>query len=190
MAEIVLFHHAQGLTSGVLAFADELRSAGHTVHVPDLYEGKTFDDLDEGVAHARELGEAVMERGRLFVEALSNEIVYAGMSLGGMPAQMLAQTRPGAKGLLLLHTAIPLDEFGGSWPAGVPLQIHTMEDDDWGDVDVARELEAAIASAELFVYPGDVHLFTDNSLPAYDEGVATLVKQRVLSFLADIDSSG
>jgi dienelactone hydrolase len=109
------------------------------------------------------------------------------MSLGGMPAQMLAMTRPGAKGLLLLHTAIPLEEFGGSWPEDVPLQIHTMEDDDWGDVEVARDLEKEIAAAELYVYSGDVHLFTDNSLDAYDEEAATLVKQRVLSFLAGIE---
>jgi dienelactone hydrolase len=187
MAELVLFHHAQGLTPGVLSFADEIRAAGHVVHTPDLYEGKIFDELDDGVAHAREVGfDTLIERGRLVAESLPNQIVYAGMSMGGMAAQMLAQTRPGAKGLLLLHTAIPLDEFGGSWPQGVPLQIHTMEDDDWGDVDVARELEKTIDTAEVFVYPGDQHLFTDNSLPAYDEAAATLVKQRVLTFLGNI----
>lgn len=188
MAALLLFHHAQGLTPGVLSFAEELRAAGHVVHTPDLYEGKTFDDLDDGVAHAGEIGfETLIERGRLVAESLPNEIVYAGMSMGGMPAQMLTQTRPGAKGALLLHTAIPLDEFGGSWPQGVPLQIHTMEDDDWGDVDIARELAKTIDSAEVFVYPGDQHLFTDNSLSAYDEAAATLVKQRVLSFLANIE---
>jgi dienelactone hydrolase len=108
------------------------------------------------------------------------------MSLGGMPAQRLAQTQPGAKGLVLLHTAIPLGEFGDSWPDGVPLQIHTMADDDWGDADVGRELADAVPNGELFLYPGDVHLFTDNSLPDYDEGAATLVKERVLSFLEKI----
>jgi dienelactone hydrolase len=104
-----------------------------------------------------------------------------------MPAQMLAQTRPGAKGALLLHGCVPIAEFGGQWPHGVPLQIHTMEADEWGDVDVARELVKTIESAQLFLYPGDRHLFADNSLPDYDERAATLLKQRVRRFLDQIE---
>ena len=184
MAEVLLFHHAQGLTPGVLALADELRAAGHVVHTPDAYDGATFATLDEGIAHAKEVGfDVLFERGRAAADGMPQELVYAGMSLGAMPAQMLTQTRPGAKGALLLHAAIPLEEFGGTWPDGVPLQIHTMEDDAWGDVDVARELDDAIPDAELFVYPGDRHLFTDSSLPDYDEASAALVKERVLAFL-------
>lgn len=187
MAELLLFHHAQGLTAGCLSFADRLRAAGHVVHAPDLYEGETFVELDEGMAYAKRVGfETIMERGRLAADGLPSEIVYAGFSLGAMPAQMLAQTRPGAKGALLLHASIPISEFGGSWPQGVPLQIHTMEADELGDVDVARELAETIEGAELFLYPGNRHLFTDDSLPDYDESAATLVEQRVLRFLADV----
>src|SRR5919109_4014419 len=178
MAEVVLFHHVHGLTDGCLAFADELRAAGHVVHAPDLYGGKTFTDRDEGMAYAREVGfDTIVERGRLAAEGLPDELVYGGFSLGAVPAQMLAQTRPGAAGALLFHAAIPTSEFGGAWPEGVPLQIHTMEDDELGDVDVARELVATIESAELFLYPGDQHLFTDRSLPDYDEGSAKLVTE-------------
>jgi dienelactone hydrolase len=191
VAELVLFHHAQGLTAGCLSFADELRAAGHVVHAPDLYDGKTFADLDDGVGYAREVGfDTIGERGRLAAEGLPNEIVYAGFSLGAMPAQMLAQTRPGAKGALLFHGCVPPSEFGGPWPQGVPLQIHLMEADEWaleGDLDAARELDETVESAELFLYPGDRHLFADNSLPDYDESAATLLKQRVLSFLDNID---
>ena len=191
MAEVLLFHHAQGLTAGCLSFADELRAAGHVVHAPDLYDGKTFADLDDGVGYAREVGfDTIGERGRLAAEGLPNEIVYAGFSLGAMPAQMLAQTRPGAKGALLFHGCVPPSEFGGPWPQGVPLQIHLMEADEWaleGDLDAAREIDERVESAELFLYPGDRHLFADNSLPDYDESAATLLKQRVLSFLDDID---
>ena len=184
MAEILLFHHAQGLTTGVHAFADELRSGGHTVHVPDLYDGATFDDLDAGVAHMESIGSAtIIERGTAAANDLPTDIVYAGFSMGGMPAQSLAQQRSGARGAVLLHTAIPLEYFGGAWPDGVPLQIHTLDNDDWGDVDVAREIAAAVPSAELFVYPGDQHLVTDRSLPVYDEAIATQVMQRVLAFL-------
>lgn len=188
MAEVLLFHHAQGLTDGVRAFADELRTAGHVVHVPDLYDGRTFTDLDEGVGYAKEIGfDTVLERGRLAAQSLPGDVVYAGFSLGVMPAQLLAQTRPGAKGALLLHGSVPLSEFGGVWPPGLPLQIHTMQDDDWGDVDIARELDATIPSAELFVYPGDAHLFTDNSLAAFDGSAAALVRERVFEFLGGLD---
>jgi dienelactone hydrolase len=188
MAELLLFHHAQGLTAGCLSFADELRAAGHVVHAPDLYDGKTFTALTDGVGYAEQVGfDTIIERGRLAADGLPNEIVYAGFSLGVMPAQMLAQTRPGAKGALLLHSCVPTSEFGRPWRQGVPLQIHTMEADEWGDVDVARELAETIESAELFLYPGDRHLFADNSLPDYDESAATLLKQRVLSFLDTIE---
>ena len=190
MAEVLLFHHAQGLTPGVLAFADELRAAGHEVHAPDLYDGKTFADLTEGVGYAKEVGfGTIAERGRLAAEGLPNEIVYAGFSLGVMSAQELAQTRAGAKGALLFQSCFPPEEFGGPWPEGVPVQIHIMEEDEWaleGDLDAARELDATVESAELFLYPGDRHLFTDESLPEYDEAATTLVKQRVTGFLADV----
>lgn len=186
-----MFHHAQGLTEGCVAFADELRGAGHLVHTPDLYDGNTFTDLGEGVAYAQKTGfDTIVERGRLAAEVLPNEVVYAGLSLGVMPAQMLTQTRPGALGAVLLHGAIPISEFGGTWPDGVPLQIHMMEDDAWVEEDIvaAREMAETIEGAELFVYPGDRHLFTDNGLPAYDEEAATLVTQRVLGFLGGIPS--
>ena len=188
VAEVLLFHHAQGLTAGCLSFADELRAAGHVVHVPDLYDGMTFAELSDGIGHAEQVGfGTIIERGRIAAESLPNELVYAGFSLGVMPAQMLAQTRRGAKGALLMHSAVPTAEFGCPWPQGVPLQIHTTEADEWGDADVARDLAATIEGAELFLYPGDRHLFSDNSLPDYDENAATLLEQRVLGFLDNID---
>jgi dienelactone hydrolase len=189
MVEILLFHHAQGQTPGLFAFAGELRAAGHVVHSPDLYDGKTFTDLAEGVGYAKEVGfGTIAERGRLAADCLPNQLVYAGFSLGVIPAQELAQTRPGAKGALLFSAALPASEFGGSWPPGVPLQIHMMEDDEWAmeDLPAARELADVVEAAELFLYPGDRHLFADNSLPDYDEGAAKLLEQRVLRFLDNI----
>jgi dienelactone hydrolase len=191
MAELLVFHHAHGLTTGCRSFADELRAAGHVVHTPDLYEGKTFAELDDGVGYAKEVGfDTILERGLLAADGLPSEIVYAGFSLGALPAQMLAQTRSGAKGALLFHAALPPSEFGGSWPQGLPLQIHMMEDDEWGaeDIVVARELAETIENAELFLYPGDRHLFADESLPDYDKEAATLLKERVLEFLDNIES--
>src|SRR5881397_1116171 len=116
MAELLLFHHAQGQTPGFLAFADDLRAAGHVVHTPDLYDGNTFAELDDGVGYAKQVGfGTIAERGQAAAEGLPNELVYAGFSLGVMPAQMLAQTRPGAKGALLLHSCFPASEFGDAW---------------------------------------------------------------------------
>ncbi len=189
MAEVLLFHHAQGQTPGFLAFANELRAAGHTVHTPDLYDGKTFATLDEGVGYAKQVGfDTIGERGRLAAEGLPSELVYAGFSLGVMAAQELAQTRPGAKGALLFSATFPASEFG-LWPPDVPLQIHMMEADEWAleDLPAARDLAETVEGAELFLYSGDRHLFADNSLPDYDEGAAKLLEQRVLSFLDDIE---
>jgi dienelactone hydrolase len=192
MAEVLLFHHAHGLTAGVQALADEVRTAGHVVHTPDLYEGQTFDNLEDGLGYARQVGfGTILERGERAADGLPEELVYAGMSLGAMPAQKLAQTRPGAKGAVLLHAAVPASEFGGAWPPDLPLQIHLMEEDEFalvGDLDAARELDETVESAELFLYPGDRHLFADNSLPDYDEDAATLLKERVLAFLKAVDA--
>jgi dienelactone hydrolase/uncharacterized damage-inducible protein DinB len=188
MTDVVVFHHAQGLTDGVRRFADQLRKAGHRVTVPDLYDGKTFATLEDGIGYAQEIGfDTIIERGRAAAGGLPNEIVYVGFSLGVLPAQMLAQTRPGAKGALLLHACVPVSEFGDGWPGDTPVQVHAMDADPLfveEDLPAARELVTMTWAAELFLYPGDKHLFTDSSLPAYDEAAVTLLMQRVLAFLS------
>ncbi len=188
MAEVLLFHHALGLTPGVVAFADELRGAGHTVHTPDLFDGRIFDTIEEGVGYAGEVGFGeVIQRGVRAAEQLPAELVYAGFSLGVLPAQNLAQTRAGARGALLLYSCVPVSEFGSTWPDGVPVQIHGMDADpyfiDDGDIDAARALVAEADDAELFLYAGDQHYFADRTLPSYDADAAGLLTQRVLTFL-------
>jgi dienelactone hydrolase len=189
MAEVVLFHHALGLTPGVVAFADELRGAGHTVHTPDLFGGRTFGRIEEGMHHAEEIGfpGEVIARGVRAVQGLPAGLVYAGFSLGVLPAQMLAQTRPGARGALLFYSCVPVSEFGSGWPGGVPAQVHGMDADPVfageGDIDAARELVEQAEDAELFLYPGDQHYFADSSLPSYDPGATALLVERVLEFL-------
>lgn len=190
MAEVVLYHHVQGLTTGVVTFADELRRAGHTVHTPDLFEARTFATIEAGVAYAREVGfGALLERGVAAAEALSSPgLVYTGFSFGVMPAQRLAQTRADARGALLFHACLPVSEFGERWPDGIPVQVHGMEADPFfaeegGDLDAARELVASTDQAELFLYPGNEHLFADSSLPSYDQAAAALLVERVLRFL-------
>ncbi len=188
MAEVMLYHHVQGLTSGVVAFADRLRRAGHSVHTPDLFNGRTFDAIDKGMAFVKELGFGeVMERGERAAEGLPLELVFAGFSLGAVPAQKLAQTRPGARGALFFHSCLPVSEFGSTWPKGVPVQIHAMDRDpffvDEGDIDAARALLEEAEEAEMFLYPGDQHLFADRSLPSYNAEAFNLLMERVLDFL-------
>ena len=190
MAEVVLFHHALGLTPGIVAFADELRRAGHTVHTPDLFDGRSFPTIDDGVQYAEQIGFGeVIGRGAKAAEELPSDVVYAGFSLGVLPAQMLAQTRPGARGALLYYSCVPVSEFG-RWPEGVPVQVHGMDADPIfvgeGDVEAARELVASTTHAELFLYPGDQHYFLDPTLPSYDADAAAHVMRRTLALLGSV----
>ena len=183
MADIILFHHAQGLTAGLRAFAEDLRAAGHTVTLPDLYEGRTFDTLDAGAAHAEQIGmDAIIARGVAAVERLPEQLVYAGWSLGVLPAQKLAQTRPGAIAAILFHECVDAAYFSSEWPAGVALQAHISEHDPWCDHEAARQTIAR-AQGELHLYPGSAHLFTDSALAEYDADATAEVLARTITFL-------
>ena len=190
MAEVLLFHHVQGRTSGVVAFADELRAAGHVVHTPDLFDGRVFTTLEAGMSYVEEFGfDDLVERGLRCADGLPDALVYTGFSLGVVPAQKLAQTRPGAAGAVLFEACVPASAWGG-WPRGVPVQIHGGDADPFfageGDIDAARALveeAAATAPAELFLYRSHVHLFADRSLPSSDAEATALLTARVLRFL-------
>jgi dienelactone hydrolase len=194
MAEVVLFHHVQGLTDGVRAFAEELRAGGHTVHTPDLFDGERPATIDDGIAFADGLGDELGERADRFVAGLPAGLVYGGFSMGAAQAQRLAQTRPGARGALLYEGCLPLTgEWSfGPWPDGVPVQIHGMDKDPFfaleGDLDAARDLVETIGPelGQLFVYPGDRHLFADSSLPSYDPDAAALVIRRSRELLGRV----
>ncbi|MCC3300629.1 dienelactone hydrolase family protein [Arthrobacter sp. zg-Y895] len=193
MANVLLFHHALGLTSGMDAFADVLREAGHTVTVPDLYDGRTFTNLEAGVAYAQDIGmDTIEELGVSIANRFPAEMVYIGFSLGVIPAQRLAQTRPGARGAVLVSACLPLGTFGDTWPAGVPVQIHGMDADeefvDSGDLDAAENLAAATPDADLFLYMGASHLFADISQPDYDMDAAFTLTRLVLQLLERADA--
>jgi len=192
MAEVVLFHHVQGLTDGVRAFADSLQAGGHTVHTPDLFDGALATTIEDGISLTNSIGDdELAARADRAVADLPANLVYAGFSYGVMAAQRFAQTRPGARGALLYESCIPITgEWAfGPWPAGVPVQIHGMDKDPFfaleGDIDAARELVETVGPelGELFVYPGDKHLFADSSLPSYDAESAALVINRSRAFL-------
>ena len=191
MAEIVLFHSALGLRPGVTAAAYRLRAAGHTVHVPDYYDGEVFDDLDEGLRKCDALGYAeIVRRAREAVAELPAGLIFAGFSLGAVPAELLAASRPGARGALLIHSAIPVEalgEFGVErWPEGVPVQVH-YADDPWVEAEEVEALGDAVGRAgaafEEHTYPGSGHLFADPDLPEYDRASSEAMWRRAITFL-------
>lgn len=183
-----MFHHALGLTDGVRAFADGLRAAGHAVSTPDLYDGDTFDSITDGVANAQQIGfDTVIERGVSCADGLGDRLLVAGFSLGVLPAQKLAQTRPGVRGAVLYHSAVPPEMFGGRWPDGVALQMHIADGDEFA----AEDMEAidALSSAnggpgELYIYESSGHLVADSSWREYDAALYGLMLERTLAFLA------
>lgn len=194
MANVVIFHHIQGLTPGMRRMADTIRDAGHDVHAPDLHDGRVFETIEEGAAFRQSGAAEVDVRADEVVAQLPDDLVYIGVSSGVMQAQRLAQTRSGARGAVLIESTIPITgEWAfGAWPEGVPVQIHGADADEFfageGDIDAAREIVATVDDGELFIYPGDQHLFEDDSLPSYDAEATALLTERVLAFLDRVDS--
>ncbi len=188
MAELILFHHVLGLTEGVRDFAGRLQAEGHSVVVPDLFDGRTFDSITDGVAHTESVGFAeILSAAGDVAETRPEAKVYAGFSLGALAAHKLAQTRSGTKGALLYHHGdVPVDVFGASWPNGVDLQIHLSQDDEFREAGVAEafiEAAAQSARASLFLYAGSEHLFTDSTLSGYDADATAQVVERSLELL-------
>ena len=199
MAEVVLFHSVLGLRPGVIAAADRLRAAGHAVHAPDLYDGEVFDDLDDGMHKEDALGyQEIARRAREAVAGLPEGLVLAGFSLGAVHAEVLAASRSGALGAVLMHGAVPVEalkEYFGvdRWPAGVPVQAHYAADDPWVEaeeevVPLGEAVRGAGAAFEAHAYPGSGHLFADPDLPEYDRTSSEAMWERVLAFLGRIDA--
>lgn len=189
--DVVVFHSVLGLRPGVRRWADRLRAAGHRVHVPDLYDGAVFDAIPAGMEYLERLGgiPALIARGQAAVAHLPREIVYAGFSNGAALAELLAATRPGARGAILMHGALPVAALGTTaWPASVPVQVHYMSGDPYRNPALvegfAADVRRAGATLEQYDYPGTGHLFADPDLPDHDPGAAALMLERVLDALA------
>jgi len=199
MAEVVVFHSVLGLRPGVIAAADRLRAAGHTIHTPNLFDGEVFDDLDDGQRKEEALGyQEIARRAKEAVAELPAGLVFAGFSLGAVHAELLAASRPGALGAVLMHGAVPvesLSEFFGvdRWPEGVPVQVHYAALDPWVEADeevvpLGDDVRGAGAAFEAHAYPCSGHLFADPALPEYDRASSEAMWERVLAFLDRIDA--
>ncbi|MCA9619859.1 MAG: dienelactone hydrolase family protein [Myxococcales bacterium] len=185
MSHVVLFHSALGLRPAVRDFAAQLAADGHQVTTPDLFDGEVFDDLALGVKKRDALGiEELSRRARAAVEGLPADVVYAGFSMGAAAAQALALTRPGARGVVLMHAVLPLVAFGATaWPAELRGQIHTSVEDPWVDLTVARAMAASATDRlQLFEYAGSAHLFADAAHADFDEAHAAAMTERVRAF--------
>lgn len=187
MAEIVLFHHAGGLTDGVRAFAATLAGAGHTVHTPDLFDGRTFAEVHDGVAYAESVGEDTFAvKAAEVVADPPRDVVYGGMSMGCARAAEGVLTRPGARGAFFLYGVISPSWWQATWPRGVASQAHVAVGDQWREPEAEEEYRSDVPGSELFLYPGGGHLFADVGHPDFDEATAAVATQRVLRFLATL----
>ena len=178
-----LSFRAKAATDATAAWASSTKPAVMSWRAPTVpFEGSWAQATAAGFDDIR-------ERGVRVADELPSELVYAGFSLGVLPAQKLAQTRPGARGALLFYSCLPISgEWAfGPWPDGVRVQIHGMDNDPIfvgeGDIHAAREIVEKVEDAELFLYPGDQHYFADSSLPSYDANATALLTSRVLAFL-------
>lgn len=195
MTQIVLFHPVLGLRDSVQEFAESWRSAGHVVHLPDLYDGRVFDDYDDAFAFLADIGgpETLLRRTDAAVEGVDTDVVYAGFSSGLRAVTHLVCTRPGARGALCFHGAVPPRAVGASrWAGGVPAQVHEGELDPFREPAVNAEFETAVVASgspvEYFLYPGvRGHLFADQGLPdEYDAPAAALMAERAERFLRQL----
>jgi dienelactone hydrolase len=199
MAEVVMFHSVLGLRPGVLDAAERLRTAGHTVHTPDLFDGEIFDNLDDGMGKEEALGfREIVGRTEVAVAGLPAGLIFAGFSMGVVYAERLAASRQGALGAVLMHGAVPVDgltEYFGieRWPEGVPVQVHYAVDDPWVEaeqevVPLGDAVRGAGAEFEQYVYPGSGHLFADPDFFEYDRASSKAMWERVVAFLDGIDT--
>lgn len=184
---IMLFHSTYGLRPAVHAAADRLRAAGHEVWTPDLFEGRTFDTVEEGMAFQEGLGKDELLKRAILAAAPYSErgLVYAGFSLGAATAQTLALGDDKARGLLLLHGTSDIAESASV--DGLPVQLHVaepdpFESDDWLSAWYLR-MGRAGADVEIYRYAGAGHLFTDPDLDDYDAEAAAATWRTATGFL-------
>lgn len=192
MANLVIFHSALGLRPALLRWADRLRDRGHQVHTPDLFDGEVFDELEQGVAKRDAIGiPELIYRAHAAVAELPEDLFYAGFSMGAASAQMLAGSRPGARGAILMHAALPLPALQiASWPAAVPVQLHYAEEDPWVDEATVEALQAALVDQlEIHRYPGANHLFADDDSPDFAAESASAMLERAEQFIGSAGST-
>jgi dienelactone hydrolase len=187
--EVVVYRSAYGLRPAIIEFADRLRVAGHLVHTPDLYDGEVFSDRNDAVGKIQQLGfDRLLERALAAVESLPHDLVYAGFSNGGACAELLAATRPGARGAILIHAPLMVRDLGWTvWPSNVHVQVHFADKDPIRNQAVIDALGVKVRQSgsnfEQFDYDAPGHLFADPTFPAYNVIAAELMTRRVLEFL-------
>jgi len=187
--EVVVYHSAYGRRPAIIEFADKLRTAGHLVHTPDLYDGEVLSDRNDAIRKIQELGfDKLLERAVAAVESLPHDLVYAGFSNGGACAELLAATRPGARAAILIHAPLMVRDLGWTvWPSNVPVQVHFADKDPIRNQSVIDALGVKVRQSgsnfEQFDYNAPGHLFADPAFPAYNVDAAQLMTRRVLEFL-------
>jgi len=190
--EVVVYHSAYGLRPAIIEFADKLRAAGHLVHTPDLYDGEVFCGRDDAIRKIQEVGfDELLKRAAAAVESLPHDLVYAGFSNGGACAELLAATRPRARGAILIHAPLMVRDLGWTaWPLNVPVQVHFADKDPIRNQAVIDALAVKVrlsgSNFEQFDYDAPGRLFADPAFPAYNANAAEFMTRRVQEFLESV----
>lgn len=187
--EVVVFHSAYGRRPAIIDFADKLRAAEHLVHTPDLYDGEVYSDRNDAVRKIQGLGfDELLARAAAAVENLPHDLAYVGFSNGGACAELLAATRPGARGAILIHAPLMVRDLGWTvWPSKVPVQVHFADKDPIRNQKVIDALNVKVrrsgSTFEQLDYDAPGHLFSDPFFPAYNANATELMTRNVMEFL-------
>jgi dienelactone hydrolase len=186
---VILFHSVCGLRPVELAAAEMIRAAGHNVSTPDLYDGVTADTIEQGFELKDDIGwDRICERAKTALVELPASTVLGGFSMSAGVVASVWPGRPKTRGVLLLHA--PAEIPGAMHWDGLRVQLHVAEHDRFAPADEwttwQAEAERVGIAAEVFVYPGAGHFYTDQSLADHQASAARQTWDRVLRFLDEV----
>lgn len=183
MTHIVLFHSILGCRAAEREMAAAFEKAGHTTHLPDLFENKTANNYDDGFALFRTFErEQLIERARDALNSVPENAVLSGISFGAGIVSSLWAERPKMQGALLFAGAA---EWANDLRADLPVQAHIAKPDPFDDEAYFDEWQSACKTSDfnLYRYDNVGHFFLDRTLSDFDEDATKLCLERSIAFL-------
>lgn len=192
MAQLLLLHHALGVTSALRRLADRFEDAGHDVVVPDLFESRVFASVEEGMEHVESVGiETLAGLGEDAASDMQPGFVVCGISLGAIAAMRAGVSNDAVAAVVVASACIPEEYIGGPWPRTLPLRVVASREDamfrDEGDLEAATEYTHSAQQAKLKLMPGREHLFVEADDPESTAATEWLV-ETVMRFLDRVDA--
>lgn len=187
MADVMIFHGITGLIPRAAGIEQPLLEAGHRVVCPDLFEGNSFETPEEGFEYLEKVRfRTLLGRAEEAIADMPPETVLIGISMGTGVASHLARERPECAAAVLLHAVPGRAKGEPAWPASVPVQVHTSEDDPYFSRENADALIAEAADCRLVLYPGSGHTFADPEAEDYAPEQAPALVRNVTEFISGV----